>query len=460
MHDIWSILADEIRKYESEVPELKVTPAVSAEEIRRHLRSSFDFAKPHPLPDLTTQVAGMLRRWNVQIVHPRHFGLFNPSVRPAGVVADALTALFNPQVGGWWYSPGANEIETHTLAFFTRHIGFDPTASATHFTSGGSEANLSAVLVALTRAFPAYGEDGMAGVPAQPTIYLSEEAHDSFAKIAHHTGIGRRALRRVNTDANLRLDPTDLARRVNEDRKAGKHPFLVVGTAGTPGAGVIDPLAQIGAFCRTENLWFHVDAAWGGGALLSPSLRDHLRGIAESDSVTWDAHKWLSVPMGAGMFFCKDLEAVGRAFSVETGYVPDHVAGTVDLYKASLLWSRRFIGLKVFMTLAELGSDGIAALIDYQAAMGNELRQRLRERGWRIVNDSPLPLVCFTHPAIRAGRVSAGDVVARMLASEGVWLSKVRCRNEDVLRACICSYRTQTSDLEALVEQAERAVQS
>ena len=458
MHDIWSILADEIRKYETEIAGLKVTPAVSAEEIRRHLRASFDFRRPHSLPDLTKHVVEMLREWNVQIVHPRHFGLFNPSVRPAGVVGDTLAALFNPQVGAWWYSAGANEIEIHTLQFFSRQIGFDPSGSAAHFTSGGSEANMSAVLVALTRAFPAYAQEGLAGVQAQPTIYLSEEAHDSFAKIAHHAGIGRQALRRVTTDADLRLDPTDLARRVKEDRETGKRPFLVVGTAGTTGAGVIDPLAQIGEFCRREDLWFHVDAAWGGGALLSPTLRGYLEGISGSDSVTWDAHKWLSVPMGAGMFFCKDREAVGRTFNVETGYVPDNVSGTVDLYKASLQWSRRFIGLKVFMTLAELGSDGIAAIIDHQAAMGDELRARLRERGWQVVNDSPLPLVCFTHPAIRARKVSAGEVVARMLSLEGVWLSKVRLRNEDVLRACVTSYLTQASDVQALVEQAERAL--
>src|ERR1700730_11422737 len=124
MHDIWSILADEIRKYETEIAGLKVTPAVSAEEIRRHLSASFDFRTPHSLPDLTKQVVEMLRQWNVQIVHPRHFGLFNPSVRPAGVVADTLTALFNPQVGAWWYSAGANEIEIHTLQLFLRNIVF------------------------------------------------------------------------------------------------------------------------------------------------------------------------------------------------------------------------------------------------------------------------------------------------------------------------------------------------
>src|SRR5258708_3385877 len=121
--------------------------------------------------------------------------------------------------------------------------------------------------------------------------------------------------------------------------------------------------------------------------------------------------------------------------------------------EASLQWSRRFIGLKVFMTLAELGLDGIAGIIDHQAAIGNELRARLRERGWRVVNDSPLPLVCFTHPAIRAGKVSAGDVVARMLSFECVWLSKVRLRNEDVLRACVTSYLTQASDVRAVVVQ-------
>jgi glutamate/tyrosine decarboxylase-like PLP-dependent enzyme len=114
---------------------------------------------------------------------------------------------------------------------------------------------------------------------------------------------------------------------------------------------------------------------------------------------------------------------------VETTYLSDRVAGTVDLYKASFLWSRRFIGLKVFMTLAALGAGGMAALIEHQADMGNELRSRLRDRGWEVVNESPFPLVCFTHPVIRAGKTTAADVVARMLATERVWLSKVALRS-------------------------------
>ncbi len=400
----------------------------------------------------------MLAQWNVQTVHPRHFGLFNPSVRPAGVVADSLTALFNPQAGAWWYSPGANEIEIHTLRFFLTQLGFDPATSVAHFTSGGSEATMSAVLVALTHRFPAYGSEGLAGFASKPTMYLSEEAHDSFTKIAHHTGIGRNSLRHIKTDARWRLDLANLACQVRQDREAGKFPFLVVGTAGTTAVGAIDPLPEIAEFCRRENLWFHVDAAWGGGALLSPKLRGHLEGIAEADSVTWDAHKWLWVPMGAGMFFCRNAQAVQQTFAIKAAYVPEEIAGTVDLYKASLLWSRRFIGLKVFLTLAELGAHGVAALIEHQAEMGNELRIRLRQRGWVLVGDSPLPLVCFTHPRIRAGTVSVDVVVRRMLASGNVWLSRARLHDEDVLRACITSHQTQPGDVDALVQEAEKAV--
>ena len=130
-------------------------------------------------------------------------------------------------------------------------------------------------------------------------------------------------------------------------------------------------------------------------------MRPHVAGIERADSVTWDAHKTLPLPMGAGMFFCRARQLVDSFFSVHTGYVPDALAGRDDLYQHSLQWSRRFIGLKVFLTLAELGGDGIAALIDHQAAMAQLLRERLVETGWRVMNDTPLPLVCFTRDDLR-----------------------------------------------------------
>src|SRR5438552_6335539 len=343
-----------------------IVPDVTPQEIRSHLGVRYDFTKPMALDDVTADVERMMRKWHVQVTHPRYFGLFNPSVTLASVIADALVAMYNPQLATWRTSPAANEIERHTLAWLTGKFGL-PADTAASFTTGGAEANLSAVVVALTRAFPAYGERGLAALPAPPTVYLTAEAHHSFSKIAHMTGLGRRAIRTVATDGDLRMDLADLGRRVAEDRRNGYAPSMVVRTAGTTAAGAIDPLLELGRYCRSEGLWFHVDAAWGGAAILSPSLRGHLAGIDAADSITCDAHKGFSVPMAAGMFFCRHPTSVAEAFRVETSYMPGKTAGPVrDPYTTSVQWSRRFIGLKLFLALAERGESGYAEMIEHQ----------------------------------------------------------------------------------------------
>src|SRR5579872_6259089 len=322
---------------EPEIASGPIVPTVRPEEIRKHL-ARYDFSTPVGLEEVCADVGQMLRTWQVQVTHPRYFGLFNPSVTLASVIADTIVAMYNPQVATWRTSPAANEIERHTLGWLRCKFGLPPSAGAT-FTTGGAEANLSAVIVALTRAFPEYGEHGLRHLAATPTIYLSAESHHSFNKIAHLTGLGRRALRPVATLPDLRMDPDDLARQVADDRKNGFAPFMVVGTGGTTGAGVIDPLPDLSRFCRSENLWFHVDAAWGGAAVLSPTLRHHLSGIETADSITCDAHKWFSVPMGAGMFFCRHPESVAAAFHAETSYMPPKTAGSVvDPYTNSIQW--------------------------------------------------------------------------------------------------------------------------
>src|SRR5262249_33119400 len=210
---------------------------------------------------------------------------------------------------------------------------------------------------------------------------------------------------------------------------------------------------------ETHGAWFHVDAAWGGAAVLTPRLRSALDGIERADSITWDAHKWLSVPMGAGMFFCRHPEAVGRAFAVSTtSYMPPSQEAAVDPYSTTMQWSRRAIGLKVFMTLAESGADGIASRIDRQARMGDRLRVRLRESGWTVVNETVLPLVCFTHDDIRSGRVTTTAVLDTIYARGNVWISDVVLgRRERVLRACITNFKTDDDDLESLVGELEHA---
>ena len=447
---------DEIRsvvaKVEADIAGGPIVPAVTPQEIRSYLASRYDFGKPLALDDVVADVERMLRTWQVQVTHPRYFGLFNPSVTLASIIADALVAMYNPQLATWRTSPAANEIERYTLAWLGGKFGLPANAVAS-FTNGGAEANLSAAIVALTRAFPDYGEHGLRRLSASPTIYLTAEAHHSFNKIAHMTGLGRRAIRTVATDRHLKMDLGDLARRVAEDRQNGFAPLLVVGTVGTTGAGVIDPLSELARFCRSEELWFHVDAAWGGAAIISPALRGHLAGIDGADSITCDAHKWFSVPMAAGMFFCRHPDAVGAAFRAETSYMPGKTAGPVlDPYTTSVQWSRRFIGLKLFLALAHHGESGYVGMIEHQARMGDVLRESLTRAGWRVVNTTPLPLVCFT----REGLVTA-KFLAALYASQVAWMSEVRLGDgAPVLRACITSFRTTEADIEWVVREMGR----
>jgi glutamate/tyrosine decarboxylase-like PLP-dependent enzyme len=327
------------------------------------------------------------------------------------------------------------------------------------FTSGGSEANHMAVLVALTRRLEGFASAGARGVAGAPVFYASDQAHDSLVKIAHACGLGRDALRRIASDARQRLDVDQLRAQIAIDRTAGCAPFLVVATAGTTSSGAIDPLDAIADLCDAEALSLHVDAAWGGAALLTDQLAHHLTGIARADSITWDAHKTLPVPMGAGRFIARGRTATEAAFRVHTAYVPDGEPGTIDLYQHSLQWSRRFIGLKVFMTLAELGERGIAALVDHQVARAALLRAELAAAGWSIDNDSPLPLVCFSHPALGPAGERVSALVRAVVSRGEVWLSEVRyATGRRVIRACITNVDTTDADIHALIAELTRGL--
>jgi glutamate/tyrosine decarboxylase-like PLP-dependent enzyme len=442
-------IRDALDRVQSAIAKGPVVPSIKVDEIRNYLGSQYNFQTPLPLDEVTADVERMLQTWQVQVTHPHYFGLFNPSVTTPSIIADTLVAMYNPQLAAWRTSPGPNEIERHTLAWLAGKFGFPSNAAAT-FTSGGAEANLSAVIAALTRAFPQYGEHGLRSLASAPTIYLTGESHHSFNKIAHTTGLGREALRIVATDRDLKMDIEDLSREVAEDRERGFAPFMVVGTAGTTAAGAIDPLPELAGFCRREDLWFHADAAWGGAAVISPALRSHLTGIDLADSITCDAHKWFSVPMGAGMFFCRHPETVAEAFRAQTTYMPTKTQGPVtDPYTSSVQWSRRFIGLKLFLALAHYGESGYVEMIEHQARMGDLLRDLLKVAGWRIVNATPLPLVCFTRDGLDTSRF-----IAMLHERQIAWMSEVSLGGGvPAIRACITNFRTTESTVRQVVSE-------
>jgi glutamate/tyrosine decarboxylase-like PLP-dependent enzyme len=257
---------------------------------------------------------------------------------------------------------------------------------------------------------------------------------------------------------DLRLDVSALRAAIERDRAEGRRPFLVVATAGSTAAGVIDPLPQIADLCQRAGVDLHVDAAWAGAVSLSPRLRPLLDGIERADSVTLDAHKWLSAPMGAGVFLTRHGRDLTRAFRVETGYMPS--AESADPYLMSAQWSRRFIGLKVFMALATAGRAGYAAQIERDCRLGDHLRTRLRGDGWRIVNDTPLPVVCFVPDEQATAAERLAEIARHVQGSGKAWISVAQLAGRPALRACITSYRTTHADIDALCQTLAHAAAS
>lgn len=457
--EVWRRLAREAEAAESSVREWRVTPRVTAEQLRDRLEERFGDPGGRPLERVVAEVADLLRDGLTHVTSPRYFGLFNPSVTAAGIAGDALAALYNPQLAVWSHAPAAQEMEAWILERLGDRVGFGGDDVQAHFTSGGMEANYSAVLAALHQRFPDAGERGWAGVSGRPSVYVSEEAHHSVLKAARMAGIGTDAVRAVRVDDGFGLDPEALRERIAADRDDGWTPAVVVATAGTTGTGAIDPLPEVAEVADAFSAWYHVDAAWGGSAALSDRLRPLLDGVERADSLVWDAHKWLSVPMGAGMVFCRHPGALRRAFSTRTTYMPGDAHAVTAPYATTAQWSRRAIGLKVFLTGVTLGREGWAAMIERQARMGDRIREALRDAGWTVANDTPLPVVCFTHPRIRSGEATTGGVLDEIYDRGRVWISAVRpADGESLLRACVTSFRTDGSDVRCLVEELEAAL--
>ncbi|MHA1967372.1 MAG: pyridoxal phosphate-dependent decarboxylase family protein, partial [Candidatus Hodarchaeales archaeon] len=331
------------------------------------------------------------------------------------------------------------------------------------FTTGGAEANYTAVLTALTNKFPIFTLSGINGLKTQPTFYVSSESHHSVVRAACMSGLGSTAVRSVPVNDLLQMDLEILVKLIKEDEFEGRTPFMIVATAGTTNAGVVDPISSIAEIAATQkNLWLHVDAAWGGAAIFLPELRSVLQGIDRADSITFDAHKWLSVSMGAGLYLTRHKNILGETFRITTDYMPTEAKGlpVTDPYSHSVQWSRRFIGLKVFLSLAVAGWEGYIKAIRHQVTMGNFLRQELEKSSWEVVNKTKLPVVCFLDQSSQVEDPDAfiKGIATKVVASGKTWVSTTYLNKVlPVLRACITNFRTNTDDILALINVLEKA---
>lgn len=442
----------QINDYYERLPEARVVPDVDQGTIQHYL-DKFTFDHELDASTLVAEISDRIEKWNLHVPHPRYFGLFNPTPSIQGIVADLLVAGYNCQLGAWHHSPIGVEIEAHLVRYFAARFGL-PTAAFGHFTSGGSEANFTSVLVALTRQFPSFARSGVRSLKDQPVLYCSTEFHHSFEKIARQCGLGGDALRLVPVTANHVMDVEKLDSMIQQDRTNGLLPFLINATAGTTNAGLVEPIDEISNIARNHQLHLHVDAAWGGSVILSDKHKTKLAGIEHADSITFDPHKLLSVPMGAGMVIVRDQQWLEDTFDLHTDYVPEGETARLDAYRNSIQFSRRFIGLKLFMTLATIGREQYARIIDHQLAMADLLAEKLAATGFSVNNGASLGVVCFVPPA--KWKTNSHDefeaIAKRVRAIGDAWISTTKLGGQSVLRACITSHLTQPPDLERLVE--------
>jgi aromatic-L-amino-acid decarboxylase len=394
--------------------------------------------------------------------HPRFWGWVNSPPVVIGALAEALAAAMNPSCAGGNHA--AIYVERQVLNWFKEMLGF-PADSMGLLVSGGSMASLTALAVARhAKAGFDVRREGLQGNRRRLVFYLSEEGHGCLRKAAELMGIGGANVRAVAIDADLRMRVDELEAMIARDLAAGHQPFAVAASAGTVNTGAIDPLAEIAEVCRRYGLWFHVDGAYGAPAVLTRQYRDELTPMALADSVALDPHKWLSIPVEAGLVLVKDEQAMRDAFSLVPPYLRTDgsltgIGGLPWFSEYGLQQTRGFRALKIWMALKQYGLSGYAQMIEEQIALARYLHNRVTATpDLEALAPPGLSIVCFRYapPALRGNSEKLDSVnkllLERIQLSGEAFLSSTVVRGAFVLRACIVNYLTKRSDLDFLFE--------
>jgi aromatic-L-amino-acid decarboxylase len=386
-----------------------------------------------------------ITHWN----HPRFFGYFGITGSAPGILAELLIAALNVNGMLWRTSPAVTEVEEVACDWLRQAIGLPE-----GFSGVINDTASSSTLYALTAAREAIPELEVRrrGMPAaRLRMYTSEEAHSSVEKAGIVLGVGQDNVVKIGTDSAFRMDPGELRRAIERDRRDGHIPFAVVATAGTTSVTAVDPVPEIAAVCHDERLWLHVDAAYGGAAAVLDSHRWVLAGCEHADSVVVNPHKWLFTPMDCSVLYCRREDLLKSAFSLTPAYLKtseaDQVRNLMD-YGSSL--GRRFRGLKLWFVLRAFGIDGARQRIAAHIAMAQELRAWIEaDPEFEMLAPSPFSTVVFRHRAGDAANERIHDEVNR---SGQALISHTDVRGVYALRIAIGNLRTTLDDVRATWE--------
>ena len=435
------------------------------QDMPAEVRARFHGAAPRegrPLAEVYEDLVKNMLPYPMGNIHPRFWMWYMGASNFTGALGDFLAAILGSNLGGGDHA--AAEIDKQVVNWLKEMMGYPATSGGT-LVSGGSMANLIGLTVARNKMSGIdLRELGVGALKAPMRFYGSDQMHSCHQIAMEAMGLGNRALRRVPSDLDCRMDLTALRAAIAEDRAAGLQPACVIATAGTVNTGAIDDLEAIADFCSEEDLWLHVDGCIGALLAIAPEGNALVEGIARADSIALDPHKWLHAPFEVGCALVRDADAHFGSFTLTPEYLenaPRGIASGEWLHDFGLQTSRGFRALKVWMTLEEHGVAKFGRLIDQDLAHARYLTERiLANPDLSLCFPTAINIVCFRYdpgglsgPALK--RVNT-EIMVRMQEAGIAAVSDTTVRGRHCLRAAINNHRTTRADLDLLIAEVAR----
>jgi len=371
-------------------------------------------------------------------------------------MADSLASGFNIFSGGWAASPAAAELEIVTMHWLLKMYGFPVKNGGGIFTSGGSMANLTAIITARK---VKCGDDFSKAV-----IYLSDQAHSSNIKAIRVAGFRKEQIRIIPTDSEFKFSLNKLKNAIAKDSLEGLQPFCLIATAGTTNTGTVDQLSELATICKKEKIWFHIDGAYGGAAILVSNGKQLLKGIEKADSITVDPHKWFYQPYEIGCLLVRNHKWLKGTFTEKPEYLRDIEGNTseINFYDHGIELTRRFRALKFYMSIKTFGLKAFRKAITYNIKLAEETESFLRKSSnWEVISPATLAVINFRYNPIGNGltekKLDALNqyISAQVVASQKALLVTTVLNKQVVLRMCLINPRTTMQDVKETITLCE-----
>jgi glutamate/tyrosine decarboxylase-like PLP-dependent enzyme len=458
-------LVDSISDFFDTIDKKQVTTGESPEQLQKIIGNSSLPESGRSAEEILSKTTDLLLSHSLFNGHPKFLGYITASPAPIGALADFLAAAVNPNVGANILSPVATEIEKQTVKWLAEFIGVSPDYGGI-LVSGGNMANFTAFLAARTIKAPkSIKEEGISNETQRLAIYCSKTTHTWIEKAAILFGFGSKAIRWIPTDTNNKMDNGALEDSIKTDLKNGFKPLMIVGTAGDVSTGAVDNLKGIASICKTYDIWFHVDGAYGLPAVVIPELKAEFEGIEEADSIAIDPHKWLYSPLEAGCTLIKNPAHLIETYSTHPAYYNFNKTGDPSIqnyYEYGFQNSRGFRALKVWLLLQQVGRSGYQKMIDHNIKLSKlffELAKSHPEleaitQNLSITTLRFVPLNITDVPGNREVYLnSLNEALLNELQLGGeVFLSNAVVNGMYCLRGCIVNFRTTEKDIEEIIE--------